>query len=245
MTGKLPQEIITCVGFVILGGAVVFSAAPVWAGDDAHPFKLTLGDYQYPADQGRDVNLRWQNEDSHAWIGYYEDDASGRQSRAGVDTSVDLSALISVQPSLQAATGGFWGGSLNTQIGHAWYALAGLGRTNLKPYVNLNFDPNDAVTVGGGHLFESGQNWSLFMVRDDRLQTGQTDVHLSGRIPVSPNRLTIDLMRKSGDGDTGYIRAWGATVGWDFPRWFLRVARDNNQNFSADDVWRFSGGIRF
>lgn len=232
------------IAVAVLSGAAVF-AAPVRADDDAHPFKLTLGDYLYPEYQGRDVNLRWQHENSHAWVGHYQDDLFGSQSRAGVDTSVDLNALISIQPSLQVATGGFWGGSLNTQIGHVWYALAGIGRTNLKPYVNLNFDPNDAVTLGGGHLFDGEQNWSLFMVRDDRLRTGQTVVHLSGRIPVGPDRLTIDLARKSGNGDTGYIRAWSATVGWDFPRWFLRLARDNRQNFAADDVWRFSGGIRF
>ncbi len=26
-----------------------------------------------------------------------------------------------------------------------WFAAAGLGRTNLRPYVNLNFDPNDSI----------------------------------------------------------------------------------------------------
>jgi hypothetical protein len=233
------------IAIAVLMWVIWFGAAPALASDDTHPFKLTVGDYEYPEDRGRDINLRWQHDESHVWIGHYQDDRFGVQNRVGADTSTDLNDLISIQPSIQAATGDFVGGSVNTQVGHTWYGLAGIGRTNLKPYFNLNFDPNDAITLGGGHLFEDGQNWSLFMVRDDRLNTGQTDVHLSGRIPVSQDRLTVDLMRKSGNGDTGYIRTWGASVGWDFPRWFLRLARDNKQNFSADDAWRFSGGVRF
>ena len=46
-------------------------------------------------------------------------------------------------------SGGFWGGSLSAQIGSPkLYAIVGLGRTNLRTYYNLNFDPNDAITLG-------------------------------------------------------------------------------------------------
>jgi len=219
--------------------------APVQASDDARPFKLTLGYYQYQDDQGQDVNVRWQRGGSHVWVGHYQDHSFGEQSRAGADTSIDVNNLVSVQPSLQVATSGFVGGSLNVQIGHAWYGLTGIGRTNLKPYFNLNFDPNDAVTLGGGHVFDNGQNWSLFVVRDNRLRTGQTDWHLTARIPVGDDRLSLDLMRKSGEGDTGYVRNWALSATWDFPRWFIRLARDPKQGFSAQDAWRLSGGIRF
>jgi hypothetical protein len=166
--------------------------------DTPHPdsldFKLTAGFYQFGDDHGKDLNLRWQHDDTHVWIGHYEDHSMGAQDRIGADSSLDLNELVSIQPSLQAATGGFVGGSLNTQIGHSWYGLAGWGRTNLKPYVNLNFDPNDAVTLGGGHLFDNGQNWMLFVVKDDRLHTGQTDWHLTARIPVADERLSLDAM---------------------------------------------------
>jgi hypothetical protein len=217
--------------------------------DTAHPdsldFKLTAGFYQFGDDHGKDLNLRWQHDDTHVWIGHYEDHSMGAQDRIGADSSLDLNELVSIQPSLQAATGGFVGGSLNTQIGHSWYGLAGWGRTNLKPYVNLNFDPNDAVTLGGGHLFDNGQNWMLFVVKDDRLHTGQTDWHLTARIPVADERLSLDLMHKNGQGDDGHVSAWSYSAGWDFPSWFVRLARDAKQNFSAYDAWRLSAGLRF
>jgi hypothetical protein len=213
--------------------------------EDKAPFKFTAGYYQYHDDEGKDVNIRWQHGDTHAWVGHYEDGTFGKQDRIGIDTSIDVTDMVSIQPSIQAATGDYVGGSLNAQIGHAWYGLLGFGRTNLKPYFNLNFDPNDAITLGGGHQFDNGQNWSLFVIHDDRLHTGQTDWHLTARIPVDVDRLSLDLMRKQGDSDVGYIKAWSLSVTYDFPNWFLRIARDPKQNFSGEDAWRFSGGVRF
>lgn len=226
---------------------LTLSAPPhAWANDDVpHPFELTLGSYRYANDQGQDVNLRWKQGDTHAWIGHYQDGSFGKQARIGSDTSWPLNDLVSLQPSLQAATGGFMGGSLNVQVGHDTYGLAGWGRTNLKPYFNLNFDNNDAITLGAGHSFDNGQSWSLLMVRDDRLHTGQTNWHLTGHIPVADNRLSLDLLHKSGQGDSGPVRAWGYTVTWDFPRWSLRLARDPKQSFTADDALRLSVGMRF
>lgn len=209
------------------------------------PFKLTLGYYHYPDDTGKDVNLRWQHGDTHAWLGHYEDATFGAQARAGVDTAWQLNDLVSLQPSVQVATGGFVGGSLNAQVGREAYAIAGWGRTNLKPYANLNFDPNDAYTLGAGRALDNGQVWTFFMVRDDRTHTGQTHWHLTARLPVGRDRLSVDLLRKIGQGDDGQVRAWGLTVGWDFPTWFIRVARDPKQNFSAVDAWRLSTGVRF
>lgn len=210
-----------------------------------HPFKLTAGVYNYADDQGKDVNLRWSHGDTHAWIGHYEDGSFGSQARIGVDTSVDVTELVSLQPSLQAATGGYAGGSLNAQVGHSTYGIVGWGRTNLKPYFNLNFDPNDAITLGCGHVFDDGQNWSVFVVRDDRLHTGQTDWHLTGRVPLDGDRLSLDLMRKTGEGDDGPVKAWSWSITWDFPSWFLRLAHDPKQNFSGADATRLATGWRF
>lgn len=211
----------------------------------AHPFKLTLGYYDYGQDQGKDINLRWSEGDTHAWIGHYEDHSFGAQDRMGVDTNWAANEWLSFQPSLQTANGGFWGGSLNAQAGHDTFVVLGWGRTNLKPYFNLNFDPNDAITLGVGHVFENGQSWGLSVIRDDRLHTGQMDRHLTGRIPFGQDRLSVDLMYKTGQGDAGWVKAWSYSLTWDFPRWFLRVARDPKQGFSSQDANRLSTGFRF
>jgi hypothetical protein len=57
-------------------------------------------------------------------------------------------------------------------------------------------------------------------------------------------RLTLDLLRKSGL-NAGPITAWGFSANWDWPAWFVRVARDPYQNFPAQDAWRFAAGVRF
>ena len=142
-----------------LGLALAASAlAPTqgWAQEADSPatFKLTTGYYHYAHDHGSDVNLRWEQADTHAWVGHYQDGSFGAQDRAGVDTNWAVNDTLSLQPSVQVATGQFVGGSLNAQVGHVWYGLAGWGRTNLKPYFNLNFDPNDAITLGAGHQFD-------------------------------------------------------------------------------------------
>lgn len=209
------------------------------------PWKLTLGDYQYSGYSGQDLNLRWQRGDTHAWLGAYTDRMFGTQGRAGVDTSVDVGGSVQLQPSLQVATREFVGGSLSVQAGDRWFALAGIGRTNLKPYFNLNFDPNDALTFGAGHHTSDGSIYTLFVVADDRLHTRQRDWHFNVRIPVSGMRATLDILRKSGSSDAGYIAAWGFSATWDWPACFLRLARDPYQNFSAQSAWRFAGGVRF
>ncbi|MGH8137638.1 MAG: hypothetical protein ACREVV_05515 [Steroidobacteraceae bacterium] len=209
------------------------------------PWKLTVGDYRYSDYSGGDVNLRWRRSDTDAWLGVYSDQVFGTQGRAGADTSVQIAKSIQIQPSLQVATLGFVGGSLNIQAGEEWFGMAGIGRTNLKPYFNLNFDPNDALTFGAGHHGADGSIYTLFVVADDRLHTRQRDWHFNVRTPLGKMRATLDILRKSGISDAGYITGWGFTGTWDCPTWFLRLARDPYQNFSAQNAWRFSGGVRF
>jgi hypothetical protein len=224
------------------------AAAAMAQTEVSHPFKLTLGEYRYSdGTHGEDVNLRWQRgDDTHAWLAGYHDDRFGSQVRAGADGAWDLGRTWTLQPSFQWASGGFWGGSLNLQVGDPWFALLGWGRTNLRPYMNLNFDPNDAITAGGGWHGDDGRSLSLFVVSDDRLGTGQQDWHLLGRWPLPElRRLTVDLLHKRGQGDAGPVSAWGLSVGLDFPAWFLRLTRDPKQNFSALDATRLAGGVRF
>jgi hypothetical protein len=227
---------------------LLLHAAPCRADDApeaARRWKLTVGRYFYDRNAGSDFNLRWRNDTSSAWAGVYDDPDFGTQWRAGVDTTLQASRLVQLQPSLQVASGGFVGGSLNLQLGDVWYAYAGLGRTNLRPYFNLTFDPNDAVTWGVGHRTAAGAVYTVFLVADDRLGTGQQDWHANLRLPVAGSRLTLDVLYKRGAGDAGQVSGWGFSAGWDLPTWFVRVARDPYQNFSVQDAWRIAGGLRF
>jgi hypothetical protein len=208
-------------------------------------WKLAVGDYRYSDFSGTDINLRWRNSDTDLWSGAYRDRDFGSQVRVGADTSYVVLPNVALQPSLQLSSQGFIGGSLNLQVGNTWFAYAGLGRTNLKPYFNLNFDPNDAATYGVGHKTDGGKIFNFFVVADDRLGTHQQDWHLTARLPISEQRWVFDLLYKRGDSEVGPISAWGGSVTWDWRRWFIRAARDPYQNFSAQNAWRLTTGIRF
>lgn len=215
-------------------------------------FKLAFGNYFYldPAGNfsGQDLNLRYRRSDTSVWLGYYHDSAFGVQARTGLDTSWQPfdAVPVSILPSLQAATRGFVGGSVAAQAGTTWFAQVGIGRTNLRPYVNLNFDPNDALSFAVGHHADDGSSYSLTTVADDRLHTGQRHTHLVGQWPLlHSQRLTIDILRKTGRGDAGHVATWGETITYDFPRWFIRESYDPNQNFGVADATRISIGARF
>jgi hypothetical protein len=143
------------------------------------------------------------------------------------------------------ASRGFAGGSFNVQLGGPWYAIAGFGRTDARPYFNLNFDPNDAVTLGVGHLAANSASYTVFVVADNRFHTQQRDWHANVKLPFGNSHATFDVLRKSGLSDAGYIKAWGFSGNWDWPRWFARIAYDPYQNFSAQNAWRIAGGVRF
>jgi hypothetical protein len=232
---------------IACGVSVLFSAACAAAPDGAAslPWKLTVGEYAYANYSGTDVNLRWRADDTSAWIGAYSDEAFGTQARAGADTSFNIGKYVQLQPSVQAASMGFLGGSLNLQAGASWYGLVGFGRTDARPYFNLNFDPNDALTLGAGHHAGNGLSYLVFVVADDRFHIGQRDWHANVQIPFGDSHATLDLLRKSGLTEAGPITGWGFSANWDWPRWFVRMAYDPHQNFSSQNAWRFASGIRF
>ena len=211
------------------------------------PMKLTLGYYDYHSFSGQDINLRYRANDTSLWLGAYRDPEFGIQSRAGWDTAIALgtNGVYSLAPSVQAASKGFVGGSLSVQAGAPWFLLAGIGRTNLRPYANLNFDPNDAITVSGGYRGEDGRAFFLTAIVDDRLGTDQRHFHATSQFPGHGTRFTFDILRKTGNGDSGYVRAWGTTITCDFPAWFIRIAYDPKQNFGSVDATRLSAGVRF
>jgi len=212
------------------------------------PYKLSAGGYRFDArSPGFDLNLRRTFEWGNAWLGNYHDPTFGSQTRAGADANwrpfagVDLA----IQPSLQIASRGFAGASVSVEYGVPWFVSAGLGRTNLRPYWNLNFDPNDAVAAAVGYRGRDGHTMYLQLIRDDRLGTGQQHLHAVLRLPLGRDRLTIDVLRKQGAAEGEFVRAWGIAIGYDAARFFIRIARDPRVNFSADDVTRLVVGTRF
>jgi hypothetical protein len=120
------------------------------------PFKLTVGRHDFcDPTRGVDANLRYSSALGNLWVGYYrQDDDSVSQWRSGWDRS--FGSAIRFGPSLQLASGGFVGGSVQVEMGEPWFAAIGLGRTNLRPYVNLNFDPNDSYTLCAGRRDPTG-----------------------------------------------------------------------------------------
>lgn len=216
-----------------------------------HPYKLTFGLYPMrgggqPASTGADLNLRYGYGSGNVWLGRYEAEGQGTQWRGGWDRSVPLPGGWRLQPSLQLASGGFAGGSLGLERGERWVAGAGLGRTNLRPYVNLNFDPNDAWMLWAGYHPTESQSLSVLVVRDNRQNPDQQHMHLVYRGPVADGlRLTVDVLRKTGLVDGQGIRRLGWSLGLDGRRTFVHLAWDPNVNFSSQNMWRLSTGWRF
>ena len=261
LPGALPER--HGYGSAVLSVVMFVVSAWAWGGDSARlpddaavheeaaaakPFKLTAGNYQYGDFAGQDINLRYRSGETSAWFGAYHDREFGSQSRAGLESAfTPFSGFgLSLQPSLQLASHGFVGGSLSAELGEPWFVLAGWGRTNLKPYFNLNFDPNDAISLAFGRREESGRTFYVMAVADDRLHTGQKHVHFVARLPMNhAERLTVDVLHKLGEGDEGPVNAWGASVTYDWKDWFLRLASDPKQNFSATNAVRLSAGTRF
>jgi hypothetical protein len=180
-------------------------------------FKLTPSYYLISnGNDGTDLNLRAEYGGHYGWIGYYHDRLGFAQTRAGYEYHADFGYVRTVA-SAQAATHGFIGGSLNAEIGGDTYALVGWGRTNLQDYYNLNFDPNDAVTLGVGTRAIPETELSLYTTADDRLGTGQRVTHMIARKMLDKQqRLTLDITHKSGTSTEGNnVTGNGISLGYD------------------------------
>ena len=217
--------------------------------DDAPPrWKLTTGWYHFTdKTNAADFNLRYTWKDvGNLWLGYYlPEGRSADQYRAGWDSQFTLGP-VRVMPSLQVASGGFFGGSFGIETGETWFIGTGYGRTNLRPYVNLNFDPNDSYTINGGYRWKNGASTSVLWVQDIRENPDQKHLHLIYRTPLPKGRrLTLDALFKTGLVGGRTIHRVGASVTYDWPRYFLRVAYDPHANFAPESMWRFSAGMRF
>jgi hypothetical protein len=236
----------------LLGLALALISLAAFADDQSAPetepaFKLTAGYYKFSTGaNATDVNLRNTSTLGNLWFGYYESKArSESQWRTGWDRSVDLQG-IRFSPSLQFASQGFAGFSAQVETGESWFVGAGIGRTNLRPYWNLNFDPNDSWTVSAGRRMNDGDVFGLLLVGDNRQNPDQRHLHGYYRTRLANgDRLTVDFLYKIGLVDDVRIRRWGTTITYDWPRFFVRVAYDPKVNFTADDMQRISIGMRF
>lgn len=219
-------------------------------GDNAsHPaWKLTTSYYDNSdATHAYDVNLRADFADQRVWIGDYRDSSGYTQARAGFD-AVKQIGILNLDFSGQAASGGFFGGSVNAQLGGDSYAMLGFGRTDLHPYYNLNFDPNDALTVGlGSKALSSGLEVQLFHIWDDRLPTHQHVTHLLLHYAMSQDqRFSLDASYKHGlDDSSVYVHGYALSATYAWRRIFARLAYDQHANFAEPTQTRLSVGALF
>ncbi|RYZ03821.1 MAG: hypothetical protein EOO24_13490 [Comamonadaceae bacterium] len=217
---------------------------------DEPPWKFTVGRYGLsgggePASTALDLNLRNTSSLGNAWIGWYGENRDGpHQWRAGWDNKFQAGP-VSVQPSVQIASGGFRGGSLYGEVGQDWFAGLGFGRTNLQPYINLNFDPNDMVMLQGGRRWD-GNTATVLLVADNRQNPDQRHLHFNWKAErPGKEKLTLDLLAKRGLVDGELIRRIGFSATYDWPRWSLRAAWDPKVNFTARDMVRLSVAAKF
>jgi hypothetical protein len=244
-----------CWGIVYLS---VFLASSCLAGTEqpfglnAVSWKLTPSLYNetkgHPAS---DVNLRGNVDDHVFWLGYYQRGSEFQQTRVGYERQFSL-PIGKLVLSGQNASGGFWGGSSNLELSVSpesqFFGLLGLGRTNLKDYYNLNFDPNDAITVGGGYRSNPSTTLSAFQVRDDRLSTDQHVTHFVWRSQITKaQRWTVDFFHRSGRAEFGdpVYSGTGLSLTYDNMPWFVRLAWDPKASFTSSDMTRLAIGTRF
>jgi hypothetical protein len=219
-------------------------------------YKFTLGTYSTKTlGSSFDLNLRGQINNETAlhtvWLGRYQDQHGYSQFRTGYEY-VWEGQMFRPTLSAQLAAGGFLGGAITSELGpKETFAIAGFGRTNLRNYYNLTFDPNDMIQYGLGwrpNLANMAQSFSLYRISDNRLGTGQAITHFLWRDTVSGDtRFTLDMFLKRGDIDNGAsIRnKFGAAIGLDEKQWFAKVAYDPYVNFTAQRQLRLSVGLRF
>jgi hypothetical protein len=245
-SGTLVVIVITLLGALASRPSM---AAP--GGDDSKPdttrFKFTPSWYSSSdGNDAVDLNLRAKRGPHTAWVGYYHDRSGYRQPRTGYEYTLERDWLH-VVGSAQAANRGFLGGSINAQFGNDYYAIAGFGRTNTRPYVNLNFDPNDAITLGVGTKAIKDTEISLYHIRDDRLDTQQRVTHFLVHRDLSDQRkVSLDTAWKSGlNSDNVPVHGYQITLTYAVGDVFFRLARDQFANFGTATQTRFSLGRYF
>jgi len=227
-------------------------------------WKLTPSAYsETAARSAADINLRGNREIDTFWLGHYQRGSEFQQTRAGYERqwAMPLGRIIG---SVQGATRGFVGGSVTLELSGAssqsgeeagstrpLFALLGLGRTNLRSYYNLNFDPKDSTLIGIGGRWRGGGEGTLYQIHDNRLGTGQRVTHAVWRQRLGErSRITLDLFQRDGRSDRDAERYRGTGLGVtvdvaDRQPWFVRLVHDPKANFTDSDMTRVALGLRF
>lgn len=197
---------------------------------------------------GTDLNLRANAGEHTWWVGHYQRGDEFQQSRVGYERTRPW-AWGQWTVSLQAASHGFAGGSVSSQLGNATlFGLVGYGRTNAQTYYNLNFDPNDAWTLGVGGNWVGNATFNFFRVQDNRLDTEQRNTHALVRWPLEDQqRMTLDLAYKRGRPEAGLAMTQGHALSlvYEHHAWFVHWVKDQHVNYSDADQIRLSIGRRF
>ena len=115
-------------------------------------FKLTPSFYSNSDQHSAwDVNLRGNYGSHTVWVGHYLQGADAqttgfKQTRTGYENTLTM-PFGALTPSIQSASGGFFGGSINAQVGSGdEYLILGFGRT-----LTLGYDYKKSVfQIGGG-----------------------------------------------------------------------------------------------
>jgi hypothetical protein len=145
--------------------------APIERADELKS-KVTFAVYYVPSEVTYDINFRHQFGSVTAWIGGLIDPKGGSQGRVGAEYDFQHEWLLWI-PTLQVATNGAVMGSFYSEFGTKYYGIFGYSRTNLRPFTNLTFDPNDSVQIGIGRKISSYDKLYAFSIVDVRLHTHQ------------------------------------------------------------------------
>jgi len=208
--------------------------------------KLTFAVYYLPGDVSYDLNFRHQFGQVASWLGAFIDPKGGSQGRIGVEYDFQHDWFLFI-PTLQVNTSGGVMGSFYSELGTDYYGIIGFSRTNLRPFNNLTFDPNESVQLGLGHKINSYDKLYAYSIFDVRLHTNQQDTHILWRHRLDENNgITLDGLYKSGyTDDHKYIHAVGIGVYYDRPSWFWKAYYDPYVNFSGHTMVRLGVGLKF
>jgi hypothetical protein len=214
---------------------------------DEFKSKLTLGIYFTPGARAYDLNLRHQFGPLTAWIAGFYDPKSNKLMRVGAQYDY-RKRWLHIVPSLEVSTTKAMAGSLSSELGSGkTVVLAGVSRTNLRPFFDLFWDPGDSVQLGIAHRLSSYDRISAFTIFDVRLHTQQQNTHVLWRHKLNRNNgITFDGLFKSGHTESGeFIRNVGIGVYYDRPKWFWKLYYDPHVNFTNRTMVRSGIGLKF
>ena len=214
---------------------------------DEFKSKLTFSTYFTSGSRAYDLNLRHQFGPWTAWIAGFYDPQSNKLMRVGAQYDYKK-GWLHIVPSLEVATTKAMSGSLSSELGSGkTVVLAGVSRTNLRPFFDLFWDPGDSVQLGIAHRLSSYDRISAFTIFDVRLHTKQQNTHVLWRRKLNRNNgITFDALFKSGTAESGeFIYDVGIGVYYDRPKWFWKVYYDPHVNFTDHTMVRTGIGLKF